>query len=122
MHDTELILSIAGFPPYSGRGCFQQLMPIQEAMFRRTINGALTYINVEEHQKYRSVIRGRDVSSPAFDTFWVGTQMTVGCIHRLWQRLNKGETQLTLIRPPVEHSICVVDRAGHAVPFSAEGS
>ncbi|MDR2412310.1 MAG: hypothetical protein LBD66_01740, partial [Holosporales bacterium] len=82
IQETELILSIAGFPPYSGRGCFQQLMPADRNSFQRTINGALSCISLEAPPKYRSLIRGKDVSSPAFDRFWVGTQVTVGCIHR----------------------------------------
>ncbi|MDR2417109.1 MAG: hypothetical protein LBD15_03020 [Holosporales bacterium] len=122
MHDTELILSIAGFPPYSGRGCSQQLMPVQEAAFRRTVNGALACVSLDQRQRYRSIIRGRDVSSPAFDTFWVGTQMTVGCIHRLWQRFKKGETQLALVRPPVENSVCVVGHTGNLISFAVEGA
>ncbi|MDR1266897.1 MAG: hypothetical protein LBJ70_00715 [Holosporales bacterium] len=122
MHqETELILSVAGFPPYSGRSCLQQLMPAAPRVFQRTVNGVLSCVSLETAPKYRSVIRGRDISSPAFDLFWTGTQMSVGCIHRLWQRLKEGENRLTLTRPPVEHSVCVVDRAGQPVAFTREG-
>ncbi|MDR0406972.1 MAG: hypothetical protein LBH38_02725 [Holosporales bacterium] len=122
MQDTELILSIAGFPPYSGRGCSQQLMPVSNTVFRRTVNGALACVSLESQPKYRSIIRGKDVSSPAFDTLWVGTQVTVGCIHRLWQRLKKGENKTNLARQPMENSVCVVNRTGQPVSFDVDGT
>lgn len=104
--ETELILSVGGFPPLSARGCVQELTPVMLGSLRRTINGTLVYVG-KPQQKYRSVIKCQDKSVLASEGLGRGSLVKVGCIQRLWQRVDSG--QLTLERDPVEGSVAAVD-------------
>ncbi len=101
--ESELIISRGGFPPLSARGCIQHLMPIEAGALRRTINGKLIYIGKQLTHKYRSIISCEDKAALAFEGFWRGSELRVGCIQRIWQKVR--EQQILLERDPVEGSI-----------------
>lgn len=104
--ESELILSRGGFPPLSARGCTQQLMPIESGTLRRTINGALIYTGKAITHKYRSIISCEDKASLALEGFWRGSQVRVGCIQRLWQKI--AEREVLLERDPAEGSVFAI--------------
>lgn len=105
--ESELILSIGGLPPFSARGCTQELMPIRHNLFRRTINGSLHYLGQKTHQRYRSVITCQDQSVFASEGLWPGQVLKIGCIQRLWQKAVSVDVMLE--RNPVEGSLVAVD-------------
>ena len=104
--ETDLILSVGGLPPLSARGCVQELMPINNGTFRRTINGVLLHLGHE--LKYRSIITCEDKTSLATQGLMPGSLVRVGCIQRLWQKVN-GEETVTLEREAIEGSVWAVD-------------
>ena len=104
--ESELILSRGGFPPLSARGCVQQLMPILAGELRRTINGSLIYTGKSLTHKYRSIITCEDRAVIAMEGFWRGSEIRVGCIQRIWQKV-EGE-QALLERDPIEGSVFIM--------------
>lgn len=84
--ETELSLSIGGFPPFSARGCVQELTPISTGKFRRTIGQKLVYLGSSE-VKYRSIIRGEDKQSLATAGLHAGAVITLGCIQMISQKI-----------------------------------
>lgn len=117
MSETNLILGIAGLPPESARNCTQELFPIPNGEFKKSVNGDLMFLETAERRRYRSVISCTDVNTPIVDKIWIGSQINVGCIQNLWQVILPGETQITLIRPAVAGSISVVNNFGEQIPF-----
>lgn len=113
--ETNLILGISGFPPESARNCVQELTPIPNGEFRKSVNGDLLFLETSDRKRYRSAISCKDINSPIIDGIWVGTQINVGCIQNLWQVINVGETSVTLIRQAVEGSICAVNNFGDPI-------
>ena len=108
--ETELILSVGGFPPLSARGCKQELIPVSKGALRRTINGELVLVGNQD-LKYKSIIQCDDKTSLATNGLYPGAEVMVGCIQRLWQKVKEGgeNEPITLERYPVKGSICVVD-------------
>lgn len=104
--ESELILSRGGFPPLSARGCVQHLMPIETGALRRTINGVLIYTGIPLTHKYRSIISCEDKAALALEGFWRGSELRVGCIQRVWQKVFG--PQVLLERDPVEGSVFVL--------------
>lgn len=117
MSDTNLIFDISGFPPESARNCVQELSPIPNGEFRKSLNGDLMFLATSERRRYRSVITCRDVNTPIIDKLWIGSQLHIGCIQNLWQSFKPGETKITLIRPAVAGSINAVNNFGEPIPF-----
>ena len=101
--ETDLTLSVGGLPPLSARGCTQSLVPIANGELRRTVNGELLYTGTRSYEKYKSVITCADKSGIAFDAIWVGAEVRVGCIQRLWQKVS--DSTVVLSRNPVEGSV-----------------
>ncbi|MBM3633394.1 MAG: hypothetical protein FJX03_06820 [Alphaproteobacteria bacterium] len=104
--ESDLILSKGGFPPLSARGCIQHLMPILSGDLRRTINGSLIYTGNTLSHKYRSLILCEDKTVLALDDFWRGSEIRVGCIQPLWQKVTN--SQVLLERYPIEGSIFAI--------------
>lgn len=104
--ETDLILSVGGLPPLSARGCVQELMPVNNGTFRRTINGTLLHLG--HTLKYRSVITCEDKTSLATHGLMPGSLVRVGCIQRLWQKVN-GDEKIILEREAIEGSVAAVD-------------
>jgi hypothetical protein len=117
MDESNLILGVAGLPPESARNCVQELSPVSNGEFRKSINGNLLFLETTERKRYRSVITCKDVNSPLVDGIWVGSQILVGCIQNLWQAVNPGELKMQLIRPAVAGSICAVNNYGDPIKF-----
>lgn len=117
--ETELILSVGGFPPLSARGCEQTLKPIHQKIFKRTFNGDLVSIGAPI-LKYESTISCHDKTAVATEGMCPGIRMDVGCIQRLWQKVDPSscEKDVLLERKPVENSISVVDERGQNMMFS----
>ncbi|MDF3034283.1 MAG: hypothetical protein K0R76_1237 [Alphaproteobacteria bacterium] len=101
--ESELILSKGGFPPLSARGCVQQLMPVGCGTLRRTLNGTLVYTGKPLAHKYRSLISCEDKASLALEGLWRGSEVRVGCIQRLWQKV--AGLEVILERDPMIGSI-----------------
>lgn len=100
--ETELTLSIGGFPPLSARGCTQTLS-LPEAKFARTLCGRLICTGPRT-QKYKTIIEGSDKRVLTTDSFITpGIEIEVGCIQRVWQRVLKGPFKLS--RDFVPHSL-----------------
>lgn len=106
--ESELILSQGGLPPLSARGCTQRLMPLGSGSLRRTVNGSLVYTGTSKVHKYRSVISCEDKAAMALDGIWRGSAIRVGCIQRLWQKVEGRE--IVLERDPVDGSIRIIDQ------------
>jgi hypothetical protein len=104
--ETDLILSVGGLPPLSARGCVQELMPVNNGTFRRTVNGTLLHLG--HALKYRSIITCEDKTSLATHGLRPGSLVRVGCIQRLWQKVN-GDQTIMLEREAIEGSIGAVD-------------
>jgi len=104
--ESELILSRGGLPPLSARGCVQQLMPIVAGQLRRTINGSLIYTGKSLTHKYRSIITCEDRAVLALEGLWRGSEIRVGCIQRIWQKVVGG--QALLERDPIEGSVFIM--------------
>jgi hypothetical protein len=117
-HESNLMLGVVGLPPESARNCIQELSPIPNGEFKKTINGNLLFLETSERKRYRSVITCKDVNSPLVDGIWIGSQITVGCIQNLWQAINPGELQVRLIRPAVDRSVCAVNNFGDPIKFN----
>jgi hypothetical protein len=101
--ESLLILSRGGFPPLSARGCIQHLTPIETGRLRRTVNGKLIYTGNNVAHKYRSIITCEDKTAIAFEGFWRGSELRVGCIQRIWQKVSGHETKLE--RDPIPGSV-----------------
>lgn len=100
--ETELVITHAGFPPLSARGCKQELVPKALGQFRRTVNGDLVFLGIQG-KKYRSLISCEDKASFASDELLPGMIVDVHCIQRLWQKVEG--PQVNLDRQPVNKSI-----------------
>src|SRR5678815_5858840 len=81
---TLLSFTGAGIPPYSARGLKQTMAPIDESkQLRRTINGSLKDLSVDQFHKYKSTITGDDQQPPAASGMWPGNIIVVDCIVEL---------------------------------------
>lgn len=118
MTESNLILGIMGFPPESARNCIQELYPIPNGEFKKSINGNLLFLESTERKRYKSVISCKDINSPIIDGIWIGSQINVGCIQNLWQFINVGEMKIRLIRAPVKESVFAVNNAGEPIRFN----
>jgi hypothetical protein len=113
--ETELRLSVGGFPPLSARGCVQELTPIQTGEFRRTINGALIFLGTKE-TKYKSVVWCKDKNVIATHSLYPGQVIQMNCIQRLWQKI-EGQTLIKLEKKAVEGSILLTKGQSEFVTF-----
>lgn len=118
--ETVLTFSIGGLPPFSARGCVQTLKPVQLGKMVRTINGTLLHLGPKA-LKYKSVIEAKDKSVLAVDRFSPGAQVRVGCIQRLWEKM-EGRDHHQLSRVDVPGSVCVLDNEQKLIPFSQSGT
>ena len=112
--ETVLTLSIGGMPPMSARGCVQELRPVPQGTFKRTINGDLVFIGHKEH-KYFSIIKCKDSVPIATEGLQVGTELYVGCIQPLCQKIEKFENTIVLERDFVEGSIQIFDEDNNEI-------
>ncbi len=119
---NEILLGISGLPQERARNCVQELTPIANGNFKKSVNGNLLFLETSQRQKYRSVIFCSDSQSPIIDKIWIGSQINVGCIQSLWQIIRPGETILDLIRPAVSDSIHVINTLGENVMHSISGN
>ena len=117
MTETNLILDVPGLPPESARNCVQELTPITNGEFKKSINGDLLFLETTVRRCYRSVISCKDINSAICDGLWIGTQLSVGCIQNLWQTIQPSQTEIRLIRHPVEGSVCVLNNFGEHIKF-----
>lgn len=113
---TALSLSVGGMPPMSARGCVQELHPIAQGEFCRTINGDLMFVGPKSH-KYRSIIRCADQNPLATDGLTIGEEVLVGCIQALCQRVAAGQSARTIAleRPCVPGSAAAVDETNRPI-------
>ena len=118
MLETELKISRVGFPPFSARGCLQILAPIASDELRRTINGQLVDLSRKTHHKFKSSITCEDKSVFAFEQLWVGAEVEVSCVHRLWQEIVVSDANVQLIRPATPHTIFVQDLGQRPLAFN----
>lgn len=119
---NEIILGIAGLPQERTRNCVQELFPVANGEFKKSINGNLIFVETSDRQKYRSIISCNDLNSSIIDKIWIGTQINIGCIQNLCQVIRPGETVLDLIRPAVANSIRVINHLGQSVSHSVLGN
>ncbi len=117
MTETNLIIGTAGLPPQSARNCKQELSHISNGEFKKTINGNLVFLSGNERHRYKSSIVCKDINSPLADSFWIGSQVLIGCIQNLWQLIDPGKTRISLMRPAVSNSIYVVNNIGEKIKF-----
>jgi hypothetical protein len=107
------------FPPFSCREAEQTLTPLQTGELRRTINGELCYIGASQHHKYQTSIKCQDRNNPALQHLWVGAEVEVECLARLWEShdIVADDLAVQLSRPYVLSSVEVINQAGHAVEY-----
>ncbi len=103
--ESELTINIGGFPPFSARGCEQELTPIEHGDFHRNVNGDLVYLGSDAHAKYKSTIKCNDKAAIATDGLYRGREIELGCIQRLWQKFEANQPELELDKLPVEGSL-----------------
>lgn len=103
--ESELTINIGGLPPFSARGCEQELTPIEQGEFHRNINGDLVYLGLDTHTKYKSIIKCDDKAAIATDGLYRGREIELGCIQRLWQKFEANQKELILDKIPVEGSL-----------------
>lgn len=103
--ESELTINIGGLPPFSARGCEQELIPISQGDFHRNINGDLIYLGDNTHTKYKSVIKCSDKAAIATDGLYRGREIQLGCIQRLWQKFEANQREIRLDKVPVEGSV-----------------
>lgn len=111
--ETELTLSLGGLPPLSARGCYQELTPVTQGIWKRTLSGKLIYVGSKEI-KYKTLITCKDKTVIATDGFIPGMPVEVGCIQRIWQKVDVDCTNrfVSLQRPAILGSIAVVNENG----------
>lgn len=110
MSQTELVISRAGFPPFSARGVIQTLEPLLCGEMRRTIDGRLVYTGLEGHKKYRSMVRCEDKTALSLGNIWRGSEVGVACLSTLIQEISGDkEACIPLLRPAVPGSVIVYD-------------
>jgi hypothetical protein len=63
----------------------------------------LIYLGQELTHKYRSIIACEDKVALAYEGFWRGSELRIGCIQRIWQKVM--EQRSVLERDPVEGSV-----------------
>lgn len=81
---TLLVLTPEGVPPYSARGITQTLSPIGAAgNYRRTVNGNLVDLSLDQFRKYASSISCEDQESPSLDALPIGAVVSVDCVAEL---------------------------------------
>lgn len=115
---TNLILRGALWPPFSCRDAEQTLCPIQTGELRRTINGELCYLGSSGHHKYRTTIRCQDHTVPAMQHLWVGAEIEVACIARIWEtHTDRADGVITLSRNAVRTTLEVLKNRGHPIPY-----
>jgi hypothetical protein len=115
--ETELKIEGGGFPPFSARGCTQELTLAEHGYFKRTINGVLCFLG-ENETKYKSVIRCQDKTTLVSDgVLGRGQVVRVGCLQRLWQKVKEGDEEVTLGRSAVLGSISVMDANQNLIDF-----
>jgi hypothetical protein len=107
--ETNLTLSIGGFPPFSARGCVQKLVPISVGEFFRTLNGDLVYTARSQEKKYHTFIQCQDQTPPATDGLIPGISVKVGCIQRIWQKWD-GNVPIQLEKDSVFGSVLVMNK------------
>ncbi|MDP2193161.1 MAG: hypothetical protein Q8K36_01350 [Alphaproteobacteria bacterium] len=112
--ETVLTLSIGGMPPLSARGCIQTLTPIQLGKMARNVAGDLIHLG-PRMLKYKSTIQAQDKSVIALNNCAPGTPVRVGCIQRLWEKM-EGTTH-NLSRDFVEGSLVMMTQDQQAVAF-----
>lgn len=115
--ETELTINIGGLPPFSARGCEQELIPISQGDFHRNVNGELIYLGDDTHTKYRSVIKCSDKAAIATDGLYRGREVELGCIQRLWQKFEADQIDLRLDKLPVGGSIYAYDTDNTQIPI-----
>lgn len=118
MCETNLILGLLGMPPESARNCTQEISPIHNGEFRETVNGEPIFLKSSDKRRYKTTIICKDLNSPLVDKIWIGSQINVGCIQNLWQAIDIGKTEITLVRPPVKNSIGAINEEGVPVRFT----
>lgn len=95
---TLLAISGPGVGPYSARGLEQTLDPIPQALqLRRTINGAIRDLSVEQFHKYKSTITCNDMLPPALDGVMPGLQVTVDCVAELSYKTDGGSPSRNVV-------------------------
>lgn len=117
MCETNLILGLVGMPPESARNCTQEISPIPNGEFHETVNGERIFLKSNDKRRYRTTIVCKDLNSPLVDRMWIGSQISVGCIQNLWQTIDPGKVEVTLVRPPVKNSVGVINEEGIPVRF-----
>lgn len=117
---TLLKLSIAGFPPLSARGCVQELKPIQQTHFTRTLSGELISIGHQKSIKYQSKIHCEDKTSIATEGLIPGSILDVECVQRLWQRVACETPRIRTEKKAVPSSIAILDAHQNPLNFSVE--
>ena len=107
MGETNLSLTIGGFPPLSARGCRQSLFQTSLGDLRRTINGHLVFTGGLNQKKYASIIHGKDKAPPALEGLWPGQSLRVQCLSSLTQKItgNGKSIDYKLDRVPVQSSV-----------------
>jgi hypothetical protein len=122
MSESNLIFDGFEMPPESARNCVQELYPIPNGEFKKSINGNTLFLESTERRRYRSAIFCRDVNALIIEGIWIGSQIKVGCIQTLWQSINAGETTIRLTRPAVDKSVCALDCSGNPVKFNLQNN
>ncbi|MBP6985878.1 MAG: hypothetical protein KBB83_04725 [Alphaproteobacteria bacterium] len=108
MSESCLRMSVGGLPPFSARDCQQILEPIEIAEVHRSVNGEMVTTVSRNHHKYKTTIRSQDKLPIAIDSLWIGQDVELGCIQRLWQKTDQNDLQLA--RPPVEGSVVALSQ------------
>jgi hypothetical protein len=109
--ETDLKLSIGGFPPMSARNCHQTLWCQDLTKRRRTINGNLVTLG-NLIKKYKTKIKGTDENILATGAYLTpGTRVEVTCLQRICEKIDFGTSKVLLSRPLEEKSLIFLTKA-----------
>lgn len=112
--ESQLLFNRSGAPPFSARGCKQELKPVQQGKSVRLLSGELVFLGADAQKiKYTTTITGKDHAPFAFDGLYPGCAMEVGCISPIVQRFTN--STINLSRPFVENSLRAVTQTGETI-------
>lgn len=119
----ESLLKIqgVGLPPFSARGCKQELVPIPNGVFRNTVNGKLMFLKTSDLQRYKTIIKCNDVNTPTLGNLFIGNEIEIECIQSIWQAVDPKTEKVELIRDYVPDSIVLINKNCKEFNFEING-
>lgn len=118
---TSLSADLLAIGWQTGFSIRENLRPIDAGELRRTVNGTLVNLMVDEFRKYALTISSDDIRPPALAHLWRGSQLTITPASEIGDMIAAGGSSRTLARTPASGSIRCLTKRFDAVPFTISG-